>query len=337
MSGVPVDLVSSRALAGRSPAMRGRSLAAGWEVLELEAAHLRGAIQADLGHPVFAGHFPGAPVLPGVCLIDCADALSRRLLADISPSAPRLEELERASFLSAVHPGRELGARVSAAAAPTGWRCAVELETPSAPMARIRLRYADDRPRPSLARDEPPRETGWMSREPGLKLRLPHRDPMLLLDEAGDIIDGEVRARATMSAFESVLRLLKRDAHGTDEVPGFLLLESWCQAAALLAGNARGPHGLALLGKLSRARFAVDVGTGHMLEHRARLVREARGNWLCAGESRLDGRLVLSVESAAMTVRSMAEVAGRQTVAAHPQRSPQTAPEAGESGGRRHP
>lgn len=335
MSAAPVNLVSSRTPAARGSATRGRSLAAGWEVLELEAAQLRGAIRADLRHPVFAGHFPRAPVLPGVCLIDCADALSRRLLADTHP-APRLEELERASFLAPVHPGRELSAYVSATAAPTGRRCAVALEAPSGPVARIRLRYADGCTRPSTWADEPPRETTRMSREPGLQPRLPHRNPMLLLDEAGEISDGEVRARATTSAFKPVLRMLEHDADGNDEIPAFLLLESWCQAAALLAGSARGPHGLTLLGKLSQARFAAGVSAGQTLEHRVRLVREAGENWLCTGESRLDGRLALSVGSAAMTVRPTAEIAGRQTPAGHSQRSPRTA-DAGDPHSRRHP
>ena len=55
--------------------------------------------------PVFAGHFPQAPVLPGVVLIDSAVEIVSRVLQQ----PLRLESLANAKFCSAVLPDEEIG------------------------------------------------------------------------------------------------------------------------------------------------------------------------------------------------------------------------------------
>lgn len=57
----------------------------------------------DTGHDVFKGHFPGQPVMPGVCMLmlieDCVcDALAKRL---------RLEYIKSCKFTSVVDPGQD--------------------------------------------------------------------------------------------------------------------------------------------------------------------------------------------------------------------------------------
>jgi 3-hydroxyacyl-[acyl-carrier-protein] dehydratase len=57
------------------------------------------AIASD--HPAFAGHFPGAPIVPGVVLLDLAlDAIGRLTGTDLS--ACRINSVK---FLSPVTPG----------------------------------------------------------------------------------------------------------------------------------------------------------------------------------------------------------------------------------------
>ena len=60
----------------------------------------------------FAGHFPGAPVLPGMCHVDLAlRAASTALGAELELAA-----VDRARFSRKVHPGEEL--RICLALAP---------------------------------------------------------------------------------------------------------------------------------------------------------------------------------------------------------------------------
>ncbi|MBD0423384.1 hypothetical protein AB0L35_05600 [Streptomyces sp. NPDC052309] len=65
----------------------------------------------DPGHEVFPGHYPGFPVLPGVCLIEYADRSilfdQRRLGRDVE-----LVAVERCRFRDPVFPGDELTLRV---------------------------------------------------------------------------------------------------------------------------------------------------------------------------------------------------------------------------------
>ena len=52
-------------------------------------------------HPAFAGHFPGAPILPGVVLLDRVVQLAPGALAGV-------REIASAKFLSPVLPGEQL-------------------------------------------------------------------------------------------------------------------------------------------------------------------------------------------------------------------------------------
>jgi 3-hydroxyacyl-[acyl-carrier-protein] dehydratase len=49
----------------------------------------------------FAGHFPGNPVLPGVCLVQCALAMLRKTTG----AGVRLQRIENAKFFATVAPG----------------------------------------------------------------------------------------------------------------------------------------------------------------------------------------------------------------------------------------
>jgi len=58
----------------------------------------------EAADPLFDGHFPHAPILPGVALIDAAVALASRAVG----RALRLERVANAKFVSAVQPGQEI-------------------------------------------------------------------------------------------------------------------------------------------------------------------------------------------------------------------------------------
>lgn len=58
-------------------------------------------------HPAFAGHFPGAPILPGVVLLDVAI----HAISIPAGSVPDACEISAVKFLSPVHPGDRLEIR----------------------------------------------------------------------------------------------------------------------------------------------------------------------------------------------------------------------------------
>lgn len=86
-------------------------------------------------HPAFAGHFPGAPIVPGVLLLDAA-------LQAAEAGGARVAEIGSAKFLSPVGPGR-----------PVALACAVQ-------DGRARFEITDAAGQPVAAgqlQTEPPR------------------------------------------------------------------------------------------------------------------------------------------------------------------------------------
>ena len=73
----------------------------------------RTIVQIAADHPAFAGHFPGSPVLPGVCLL--AEVIEVALRepghAQVIGKAPCIAV---AKFVAPVRPGAELAIHLSA-------------------------------------------------------------------------------------------------------------------------------------------------------------------------------------------------------------------------------
>jgi 3-hydroxyacyl-[acyl-carrier-protein] dehydratase len=93
---------------------------------------------------VLAGHFPGFPIFPGVCLVECAHQTSLLAL----PADTVLVGMEQVRFLSPVFPGDEVLIDVDIAEDGEGrWRSAARLTVQRDPAAEpvdaalARLRY----------------------------------------------------------------------------------------------------------------------------------------------------------------------------------------------------
>lgn len=69
---------------------------------------LADTIRVDAAQPLFAGHFPGAPILPGVMQL----AFAQRLLDRLDGGPWRLRRVGRCKFAAPVVPGMTVRARL---------------------------------------------------------------------------------------------------------------------------------------------------------------------------------------------------------------------------------
>lgn len=69
---------------------------------------LADTILIDAAQPLFAGHFPGAPILPGVMQL----AFAQRLLDRLDGGPWRLRRVGRCKFAAPVVPGMTVSARL---------------------------------------------------------------------------------------------------------------------------------------------------------------------------------------------------------------------------------
>ncbi|NUR59921.1 MAG: beta-hydroxyacyl-ACP dehydratase [Catenulispora sp.] len=148
---------------------------------------------------------------------------------------------------------------------------------------------------------------------PAIHRLLPHRFPMLLIDRVTEMVPGErVVAVKAVTVNEPCYGSVPDGSPARAyRYPPALLVESWCQAAAVLAAweapraEDGSPAGVALFGGASDVAFDGDVHPGELLEHRVRLTRTVGENWLFEGESTSAGRPVLRIGQLITALRSM--------------------------------
>ena len=71
------------------------------------------ALHIPVDHPAFAGHFPGAPIVPGVVLLDAVvyaarEHLALQLTGSLEGGRGEVCQISTAKFLSPVGPGETL-------------------------------------------------------------------------------------------------------------------------------------------------------------------------------------------------------------------------------------
>lgn len=104
---------------------------------------VRAEVAVAMGDPVFAGHYPGFPVLPGVYLIEFVDQ-AVRLWRDGAPAA--LAVVERCRFLRPVYGGDTIGIDISLSIVDGQLRSSASLHTADGAVADIRLRHDTEVP-----------------------------------------------------------------------------------------------------------------------------------------------------------------------------------------------
>lgn len=158
----------------------------------------------------------------------------------------------------------------------------------------------------------------------GIRRLLPHRHPMLLLDAVSEVVEGaSLVAVKAVTVNEPCYAGLPDGAEHA--YPPTLLVESWCQAAAVLAClDEPDPDVLAgrvaLFGSIGGLRFGPPVQPGCLLVHRARLVRLFEQAAVLTGTCEVAGRTVLEVDSVVIAFRPAGQLAP-DTAAAGPDRN----------------
>jgi 3-hydroxyacyl-[acyl-carrier-protein] dehydratase len=68
--------------------------------LDLEEGKIRAALEINPAHLIFDGHFPGQPVVPGVCMMQ----MVREILDAALARCTRLESADNLKFLHVMNP-----------------------------------------------------------------------------------------------------------------------------------------------------------------------------------------------------------------------------------------
>ncbi|MBP2479271.1 3-hydroxyacyl-[acyl-carrier-protein] dehydratase [Crossiella equi] len=139
---------------------------------------------------------------------------------------------------------------------------------------------------------------------------LPHRYPMLLVDQVLEVYPGK-----EIVAVKAVTRNEPFFADAAEQVteelvyPVTLLLESWGQSAVLLALLSREEQGTkrdeqVLLGGATGVEFLHPVRPGDVVEHRVRLVRGSETTVVAEGEGRVGDKVVFTVNRLLLAFRA---------------------------------
>ncbi|MGW7447641.1 hypothetical protein [Kitasatospora sp. NPDC054795] len=277
---------------------------------------LHGKVGIPVADPVLDGHYPGFPLVPGLFLVQHVHALASTAL-ERGADLPLV--LEKARFLRPVRAGEQVLVEVRLTPAGADTRATAELRANGEPAAELRIRYptasSEDadaeaggtRAAPTTAATDGTDPVGTLRR---IKATIPHRHPLLLVDRVVEVEPGRrLVARKAVTAAEPCYAGLGDDAPAERYAyPTGQLLESWAQAAVLLACWAR-PNPDVLTGKVAllaaakECRVRAAVHPGQLVEHEVRVIRDLGDTVILGGSSTADGRPVLEVGQFTVALR----------------------------------
>lgn len=127
-----------------------------------------------------------------------------------------------------------------------------------------------------------------------LKKILPHREPMLLLDEA-EVVDDEAHGRITITGDEF---FVQGHFPGNPVVPGVILCEMLAQNCCVLMGEglAGKENVTPFYTSLDKVRFKHPVRPGDTVELTCKLTRHRGPFYFASGEARVGDTLCVTAE-----------------------------------------
>jgi 3-hydroxyacyl-[acyl-carrier-protein] dehydratase len=72
------------------------------ESLEKDAESAKTVIQLNAMHPIFKGHFPGQPVLPGACMLQ----MVKELMELVTGNSLQLQKANHLKFIALIDPAK---------------------------------------------------------------------------------------------------------------------------------------------------------------------------------------------------------------------------------------
>ena len=127
-----------------------------------------------------------------------------------------------------------------------------------------------------------------------IKTILPHREPMLLVDEANLIDETTAEGFYTVTGDEF---FLQGHFPGNPMVPGVILCEVLAQSACVLfADQANGGNITTLFTGLEKVRFKNPVKPGDVFETECSIIKSKAPFYWAKGVGKVNGKLCVSAE-----------------------------------------
>ncbi len=125
-----------------------------------------------------------------------------------------------------------------------------------------------------------------------IKKILPHRDDMLLIDEA-EIVDGKAHAKRKITGEEFFLR-----GHfpGNPVVPGVILCEILAQSTCVLLADTMDDSVPPYFSGLNNVKFKHPVKPGDTVETECEITRAKGVFYFASGKGFVDGKLCVSAD-----------------------------------------